>query len=60
VRQVDTNAHLEMPGSRTMTSPLDHKKWYYANDASAAVPEGLGDEEAIAAIWKAASPGFGQ
>jgi hypothetical protein len=56
VGQVDTNAHLEMPGSRTMTSPLDHKKWYYANDASAAVPEGLGDEEAILAIWKAASP----
>jgi hypothetical protein len=56
VGQVDTNAHLEMPGSRTMTSPLDHKKWYYANDTSPAVPEGLGDEEAIAAIWKAASP----
>ncbi len=60
VGQVDTNAHLEMPGSRTMTSPLDHKKWYYANDTSPAVPEGLGDEEAIAAIWKAAFPGFGQ
>lgn len=51
VREVDSNAHLEMPGSRTMTSPPDHKKWYYANDASAAVPEGLGDEEAILAIW---------
>jgi hypothetical protein len=51
VHQVDTNAHLEMPGSRTMTSPLDHKKWYYANDAGPAVPEGLGDEEAIFAIW---------
>ena len=51
VNGVDTNAHLEMPGSRTMTSPLDHKKWYYANDAGPAVPEGLGDEEAIFAIW---------
>jgi hypothetical protein len=57
VGQVDTNAHLEMPGSRTMTSPLDHKKWYYANNASPAVPEGLGDEEAIFSIWKAASTG---
>ncbi|HEV2480010.1 MAG TPA: hypothetical protein VGS79_10095 [Puia sp.] len=51
VRGVDTNAHLEMPGSRTESSPLDHKKWYYANDASPAVPEGLGDEDAIFAIW---------
>ena len=53
VRQVDTNAHLEMPGSRTMTSPLDHKKWYYANDPGPAVPDGLGDEEAIIAVWTA-------
>ena len=55
VHQVDTNAHLEMPGSRTETSPLDHKKWYFANDASAAVPEGLGDEDAIFTIWSDAS-----
>lgn len=55
VHQIDTNAHLEMPGSRTETSPLDHKKWYYANDASPAAPEGLGDEEAIFAIWSDAS-----
>lgn len=51
VHRVDTNAHLEMPGSRTMTSPLDHKKWYYANDPGPAVPEGLGDEEAIMNVW---------
>ena len=57
VRDVDSNAWLEMPGSRTMTSPLDHKKWYYANDPGPAVPEGLGDEEAITAIWRAASEG---
>jgi hypothetical protein len=56
VHQVDTNAHLEMPGSRTETSPLDHRRWYYANDPSPAVPEGLGDEEAILAIWSAAFP----
>jgi hypothetical protein len=54
VRKTDTNAYLEMPGSRTVTSPLDHRRWYYANDPSATVPDGLGDEEAIRAIWAAA------
>ena len=52
VRQTDPNGYLEMPGSRTMTSPLDHRHWYYANTASPAVPDGLGDEEAIREIWK--------
>jgi hypothetical protein len=51
--KTDVNAHLEMPGSRTMRSPLDGKRWYYANKASAVVPDGLGDEEAIEAIWAA-------
>jgi hypothetical protein len=51
VKNTDPNGHLEMPGSRTETSPLDHKNWYYANSPSAAVPDGLGDEEAIKAIW---------
>lgn len=48
----DPSGHLEMPGSRTETSPLNHQRWYYANDPSAAVPDGLGDEDAIRAIWK--------
>jgi len=52
VKQTDPNGHLEMPGSRTMTSPLDHRPWYYANLPSTAVPDGLGDEEAIRAIWQ--------
>jgi hypothetical protein len=51
VQKTDPNGHLEMPGSRGMSSPLDKKKWYYANNPSPAVPDGLGDEEAIAAIW---------
>jgi hypothetical protein len=51
VRRTDPNGYLEMPGSRTMTSPLDHLRWYYANTQSPAVPEGLGDEEAIRTIW---------
>lgn len=53
VRQTDPNGYLEMPGSRTMRSPLDHHSWYYANIPSSAVPDGLGDEEAIRAIWAA-------
>ena len=53
VRRTDPNGHLQMPGSRTMRSPLDHKRWYYANNPSPAVPEGLGDEEAIRTIWAA-------
>jgi hypothetical protein len=51
VRQTDANGHLEMPGSRTMVSPIDHKRWYYANNPSTAVPDGLGDEQAIRTIW---------
>ncbi|QEL13672.1 hypothetical protein [Limnoglobus roseus] len=51
VRTTDPNGFLQMPGSRTMRSPLDGKRWYYANTASAAVPDGLGDEEAIRAVW---------
>jgi pimeloyl-ACP methyl ester carboxylesterase len=55
VRKTDTNGWLEMPGSRTETSPLNHKRWYYANAPSPAVPDGLGDEETIRAIWAADS-----
>jgi pimeloyl-ACP methyl ester carboxylesterase len=53
VRKTDPNGHLQMPGSRTMRSPLDGKRWYYANIASPAVPDGLGDEVAIRTIWAA-------
>lgn len=51
VRRTDPNGFLEMPGSRTLRSPLDDKRWYYANRPSAAVPTGFGDEDAIRAIW---------
>jgi len=53
LRQTDPNGHLEMPGSRTLRSPLDDMRWYYANTPSPSVPAGLGDEEAIRAIWAA-------
>ena len=51
LRETDPAAHLQMPGSRTMRSPLDNRWWYYANNPSGAVSEGSGDEEAIRAIW---------
>ncbi len=53
VRKTDPNGHLQMPGSRTMTSPQDRKRWYYANLPGPAVPDGLGDEKTIRAIWAA-------
>ncbi|MDB5061235.1 MAG: hypothetical protein JWP67_1078 [Mucilaginibacter sp.] len=54
VKKTDINGHLEMPGDRQTTSPLDRKKWYYANKPSAAVPDGQGDEDTIREIWKMA------
>jgi hypothetical protein len=49
VRTTDTNGYLEMPGSRTATSP--ETRWYFANNASVAVTNGLGEEAAIRAVW---------
>lgn len=51
VRHTDPNGYLEMPGSRTMRSPLDHRAWYFANRPGPTVPDGLDDEETIRAIW---------
>ncbi|HWZ04741.1 MAG TPA: hypothetical protein VNX40_14085 [Mucilaginibacter sp.] len=51
VKKTDINGHLEMPGDRQTTSPLDHKRWYYANKPNAAVPDGQGDEDTIREIW---------
>ena len=53
VRKTDTNAFLEMPGSRTARSP--DSQWYFANNASPSVPTGMGDEEAIRKVWAADS-----
>jgi hypothetical protein len=57
VRKTDPKGFLQMPGSRTVSSPDIH--WYFANDPSPAVPTGFGDEEAIRAVWAAdaAKPG---
>ena len=46
----DSNGFLQMPGSRTLRSQQDGKRWHYANAPSPSVPDGLGDEEAIRSI----------
>jgi hypothetical protein len=51
VRTTDTNGYVEMPGGRTARSP--DTQWYYANNPSPAVPTGMGDEDAIRAVWAA-------
>ena len=51
VRQTDPSGYLQMPGSRTVRSPLDDLRWYHANNPSPAVPRGLGDEDAIREVW---------
>ncbi len=53
VRKTDSNGFLQMPGSRTLAYPVGHKRWYYANQPSPAVPDGFGDEAAIRAVWAA-------
>jgi hypothetical protein len=68
VRTTDPNGYLEMPGSRVITNghsgmpgggaATPHsggRRWYHANNPSAAVPGGMGDEETIRAIWAADS-----
>ncbi len=57
VRHTDPNAHFQMPGSRTLVSPLDRMRWYHANHPSPATPTGMGDEAAIRAIWADHPPG---
>jgi hypothetical protein len=68
VRTTDPNGYLEMPGSRQITNGRlaapgdsaarphsDRRPWYHANNPSAVVPDGMGDEETIRAIWAADS-----
>lgn len=51
VQKTDPNGHLQMPGSRTLASPVDTRHWYFANRPSPATPGGFNDEEAIRAVW---------
>ena len=55
VRKTDPNGHLQMPRSRTLRSPSDGKRWYFANRRSEVVPDGLGDEAAIRSVWASGS-----
>jgi hypothetical protein len=51
LRMLKKLGYLQMPGSRTCTSPDLH--WYFANNPGPACPAGMGDEEAIRAVWAA-------
>jgi len=51
IQSTDPNGHLEMPGGRQTTLPLDKKWWYAANNAGNLVPDGNGDEDTIRDIW---------
>ena len=51
VREHDHDGYLEMPGSRCLAGATNDKQWYCANRASAATPDGFGQEETIRAIW---------
>ena len=60
VRTTDPNGYLEMPGSRQISrgrgaahSYSGRRPWYRANNPSDAVPDGMGDEDTIRAIWAA-------
>ncbi|MBP7937245.1 MAG: hypothetical protein KA354_21590 [Phycisphaerae bacterium] len=55
MRKADPDGYLQIPGSRTLSSPRDSLRWYYANTPGPAVLDGFGDEEAIRAIWEADS-----
>ncbi|MBI1388019.1 MAG: hypothetical protein GC154_06185 [bacterium] len=52
VRRADPNGYLQMPASRTLASPADGKRWYWANRPSAEVPGGFNQEGAIKDIWE--------
>jgi hypothetical protein len=52
VKKIDPNAHLEMPGGRTVSATGQNKEWYYANNPSEAFPQGYGDEDVIKALWE--------
>jgi hypothetical protein len=51
VREHDQVGYLEMPGSRCLAGVAKGKQWYCANKASAATPDGFGQEDTIRAIW---------
>ena len=55
IREHDQAGWLQMPGSRTLSGPVEGKHWYWANTRSAAVPDGFSQEETIKEIWSQAA-----
>jgi len=52
LRDTDTNAHLQMPGSRILSpGKPDAPRWYWANTRSDACPAGFNTEETIKELW---------
>ena len=49
----DPSGHLQMPGARVLHSPVEGKRWYWANNSCETFPTGFGDEDVIKAIWAA-------
>jgi hypothetical protein len=60
VRKTDTNAWLQMPGSRTLAHPVDRNHWYYANRPSPASPDGFNQEDTLRTLWSANPPSHPQ
>jgi hypothetical protein len=52
ILDVDPNGFMEMPGMQRL---VDKKSFYHANMPSKACPQGYGQEETIASIWKSKS-----
>jgi len=53
IHKTDPNGHLEMPGGR-QTTGLANTHWYHANNPTATMPGGFGDEDSIKKIWAGA------
>jgi hypothetical protein len=52
VGKTDPIGHLEMPGSRVLRpGNREGPQWYWANNRSAACPQGFNTEETIREIW---------
>ena len=47
MREQDPNGYVQMPGMRIISGAADGKRWYDANQPSAATPNGFGQEQTI-------------
>jgi hypothetical protein len=51
LRDHDPAGYLQMPGMRCLSGAANGKRFYYVHRASAATPDGFGQEGAIRKIW---------